>query len=187
MKAQSLEKWCHLEWCEKNLLISQFPDIILLNCVNSLLNLIQTVPTWTCCIRCVNSPSSSLILHPSHWQARTLSEIQMDRRTHHYSVRFPCRTTTMSHTHIQREIYAHPWALQLVEKQHGQCSHPAIWQGLSGHFTKARTCECALHAPTHIYIITAGEMDYCKAARERDKFEKKKNYKGDASHSSYTK
>lgn len=137
--------------------------MILLSHVNSPLKLIQNVPTRPCCILSVNSPSSSLCLHPTPWQAGTLSHIQMERSSHHCSVDlivlvldfFAVRNLRRPGGRGGwvvgvREIYARFWGLQLVEKQHGQCRHPAVWQGLSGHFTEACTCERAcVSAHTH--------------------------------------
>lgn len=54
--------------------------------MNSPLKLIQNVPTRPCCILSVNSPSNSLHLHPTPWQAGTLSHIQMERSSHYCSV-----------------------------------------------------------------------------------------------------
>lgn len=132
--------------------------------MNSPLKLIQNAPTRPCCILSVNSPSNSLRLHPTPWQAGTLSHIQMERSSHHCSVDlivivldfFANLQLRESKGGREREIYARSWGLQLVEKQRGQCSHLAVWQGLSGHFTEARTCERACTS-AHAHYRSRGD------------------------------
>lgn len=74
--------------------------MILLSRVNSPLKLIQNVPTRPCCILSVNSPSSSLCLYLTPWQAETLTRTDgkkfpsLQRRPNSFSVGFLCKSTT---------------------------------------------------------------------------------------------
>lgn len=93
----------------KNVLISPIPDIIQLNRVNSLLKFIQIVEHWPCCILVsILHPTLSFTIQHTDKQALSHTYRQMDRRSRHYSVRFLCKTTTMServrHTHNMRTL-----------------------------------------------------------------------------------
>lgn len=148
--------------------------------MNSPLKLIQNVPTRPCCILSVSSPSNSLRLHPTPWQAGTLSHIQMERSSHYCSVDLIVivldffANLQLSEGRGGGEIYARSWGLQSVEKQHGQCSHPAVWQGLSGHFTEARTCERAW-ASAHTHYRSGG--DECRSPGRKPSIPKFQNNK----------